>query len=89
VTTFGADLGPKRLELLHEVVPRTTLFAAFINPTGSNADAFTKNAQAGARTLGLMLEVVHASTDGELDSVFTTLVRLRAGGLAIAPEVIE
>jgi len=48
-----------------------------------------KNAQAGARTLGLGLEVVHASTDGELDSVFTTLVRLRAGGLAIAPEVIE
>ena len=84
MTTFGADLGPKRLELLHEVVPRTTLFAAFINPTGSNADAFTKNAQAGARTLGLMLEVVHASTDGELHNVGATASRRPCD-----PEVIE
>jgi putative ABC transport system substrate-binding protein len=86
VTTLGADLGPKRLELLHEVVPTATLFAALINPAGSNADVFIKNAQAGARTLGLRLEVVHASTDGDLDSVFATLVRLRAGGLVIAPD---
>jgi putative tryptophan/tyrosine transport system substrate-binding protein len=47
VTTLGADLGPKRLELLHEVVPMATVFAVLINPTGSNADAFIKNAQAG------------------------------------------
>ena len=86
VTTLGADLGPKRLELLHEVVPTATLFAALINPAGSNADVFIKNAQAAARTLGLRLEVVHASTDGDLDSVFATLVRLRAGGLVIAPD---
>jgi putative tryptophan/tyrosine transport system substrate-binding protein len=86
VTTLGADLGPKRLELLHEVVPMATVFAALINPTGSNADAFIKNAQAGARALGLRLEAVHASTDGDLDSVFETLVRLQAGGLVIAPD---
>jgi putative tryptophan/tyrosine transport system substrate-binding protein len=86
VTTLGADLGPKRLELLHEVVPMATLFAALINPTGSNPDVFIKNAQAGARTLGVGLEVVQASTDSDLDSVFATLLRLRAGGLVIAPD---
>jgi ABC-type uncharacterized transport system substrate-binding protein len=86
VTTLGADLGPKRLELLHEVVPMATLFAALINPTGSNPDVFIKNAQAGARTLGVRLEVVQASTDSDLDSVFATLLRLRAGGLVIAPD---
>jgi putative tryptophan/tyrosine transport system substrate-binding protein len=86
VTTLGADLGPKRLEPLHELVPTATLFGALINPAGSNADVFIKNAQAGARTLGLGLEVVHVSTDGDLDSVFETLVRRRAGGLVIAPD---
>ena len=83
---MGADLGPKRLELLHELVPTATLFATLINPTGSNADVFIKNAQAGARALGLGLEVVQASTDSDLDLVFETLVRLRAGGLMIAPD---
>jgi ABC-type uncharacterized transport system substrate-binding protein len=86
VTTLGADLGPKRLELLHELVPMAALFGVLINPTGSNADVFIKNLQAGALTLGLELEVVHASTDGDLDSVFATLARLRAGGLVIAPD---
>ena len=76
----------RSLELLHEVVPMATVFAALINPTGSNADAFIKNAQAGAGALGLRLEAVHASTDGDLDSVFETLVRLQAGGLVIAPD---
>ena len=85
-TTLGADLGPKRLELLHEVVPVATLFAALINPKGSDPGAFIKNAQAGARTLGVGLEVVQASTDSDLDSVFATLVRLRVGGLVIAPD---
>ena len=86
VTTLGADLAPKRLELLHEVVPAATLFAALINPKGSDPSAFIENAQAGARTLGVGLEVVQASTDSDLDSVFATLVRLRAGGLVIAPD---
>jgi putative ABC transport system substrate-binding protein len=86
VTTLGAELGPKRLELLHELVPMATLIAVLVNPNGSNAEAFVRNVRAGASTLGLDIEVVHASADRDLESVFANLVRLRAGGLVIAPD---
>jgi putative ABC transport system substrate-binding protein len=88
VTTLGAELGPKRVGLLHELVPTATLIAVLVNPAGSNAEAFVRNARAGARTLGLELQVVHASAEGDLDSVFATLARLRAGGLVIAPDQV-
>jgi putative tryptophan/tyrosine transport system substrate-binding protein len=86
VTTLGVELGPKRLELLHELVPMASLIAALVNPNGSNAEAFVRDLKAGARTLGLDVQVVRASTDGDLDSAFATLTRVRAGGLVIAPD---
>jgi putative ABC transport system substrate-binding protein len=86
VTTLGAELGPKRLELLHELIPAATRFAVLVNPDGSNADALVRNLRAGARDLGLEIEVVHASPDRGLESAFATLARLRAGGLMIAPD---
>jgi putative ABC transport system substrate-binding protein len=88
VTTLGAELGAKRLELLRELVPTATVIAALVNPMGSSAEAFVRNVQAGAQTLGLKIEVAHASTDGDLDSVFATLGRLSAGGLVIAPDQV-
>jgi putative tryptophan/tyrosine transport system substrate-binding protein len=88
VTTLGAQIGAKRLELLHELVPTATLIAVLVNPRGSNAEAFVRNVQAGARTLGLKIEVVYASTESDLDPVFTTLGRLSAGGLMIAPDQV-
>jgi putative tryptophan/tyrosine transport system substrate-binding protein len=88
VTTLGAQLGAKRLELLHELVPTAILIAVLVNPKGYNAEAFLRNVQAGAGTLGLKIGVVRASGDGDLDSVFATLGRLSAGGLLIAPDQV-
>jgi putative ABC transport system substrate-binding protein len=88
VTRLGAELGAKRLELLHELVPTATLIAVLVNPKGSSGGAFVRNVQAGARSLGLKIEVVHASTDGDLDPVFAALGRLSAGGLLIAPDQV-
>jgi putative tryptophan/tyrosine transport system substrate-binding protein len=90
VTTLGAELGAKRLELLHELVPTATLIAVLVNPRGTNAvaETFVRNVQAGARTLGLKIEVVHASTDADLNPVFATLGRLSAGGLMVAPDQV-
>jgi putative tryptophan/tyrosine transport system substrate-binding protein len=88
VTTLGAELGAKRLELLHELVPTATLITVLVNPKGSNVEDFVKSVQAGARTLGLKIEVVHAGTDGGLDPVFATLDRLSAGGVMIAPDQV-
>jgi putative ABC transport system substrate-binding protein len=83
VTNLGVELGPKRLELLHEVAPMATVVALFINPTNPFAEALTRDVQAAASTLGLVLHVLHANTERDFDTAFATLVQLRAGGLVI------
>ena len=77
------EVGPKLLELMHEVVPTATTMALLVNPTNPNADTMSRSLQAAARTLGLQLQVLPASTEGEIDSAFETLAQSRAGGLVI------
>src|ERR1700730_8943656 len=63
VTGWNVAVGPKRLEVLHEVVPTATIMALLVNPTSPHlAEADAKEQQAAARTLGLQLRVLHAST---------------------------
>ncbi len=87
VTSLNAEVGPKRLELLHELVPTATVVGLLVNPTNPNvAEPTTKNLHAAARTLGLEIHVLHASADRDFDTVFATLVQLRAGALVIGPD---
>ena len=86
VTTLNTELGPKRLELLHETVPAATIVAALVNPSYPAAETQSKDLQAAARTLGLQLHVLHASNERDFDAVFATLVQLRAGGLVIGAD---
>jgi putative ABC transport system substrate-binding protein len=86
VTTLGGELGPKRLELLHELVPAASNIALLVNPIGPNAESDSKTMPAAARTLGLQLQVLNASTERELDIAFATLVERRAGALVIGPD---
>jgi putative ABC transport system substrate-binding protein len=87
VTSLSAEVGPKQLGLLHELVPTATIIALLVNPTSPNlAESTTKDVQAAARTLGLQLHVLHASTERDLDTAFATLVQLRAGGLVIGAD---
>jgi putative tryptophan/tyrosine transport system substrate-binding protein len=83
VTDLNVELVPKRLELLHALVPTTTIVAALVNPTNPNAKTLSGDLQAAARTLGLQPHVLHASTERDFDTVFATLVQLRAGALLI------
>jgi putative ABC transport system substrate-binding protein len=83
VIGLGVETVQKRLELLHELVPRSTIFAALVNPTNPIAEPQSTAAQAAARTLGLQLHVLHASTESDFDTVFATLVQQRAGALFI------
>jgi putative ABC transport system substrate-binding protein len=83
VSMLNAELGPKRLQLLHELVPTATNMALLVDPTTPTAETLSRDHQAAARTLGLELHVLHASTERDFDSVFATVVRLRAGGLVI------
>ncbi|MBI3515888.1 MAG: ABC transporter substrate-binding protein [Proteobacteria bacterium] len=82
-TLQAVELGPKRLELLHELVPTAAIIAVLVNPTNPVAETVSQDMQAAARTLGLQLHFLHASTERDLDSVFATLVQLQAGGLVI------
>jgi putative ABC transport system substrate-binding protein len=87
VTGWNVAVGPKRLELLHELVPTATVMALLVNPTSPDlANADTKEQQGAARTLGLQLHVLHASTEGDFDAVFASLIQLRAGGLVIGTD---
>jgi putative ABC transport system substrate-binding protein len=84
VTSLNTELGPKRLELLHELVPTASTIALLVNPTNPRlAEKLSRDVQAAAHTLGLQLHVLHSSTDRDIDTVFATLAQLRAGGLVI------
>jgi putative tryptophan/tyrosine transport system substrate-binding protein len=87
VTSLNAEVGPKRLELLHELVPTATVIGLLVNPTNPNlAEPTTKSLQTAARTLGLEMHVLHASAERDFDMVFATLVQLRAGALVIGAD---
>src|SRR5262249_52006118 len=86
-TILNIELGPKQLELLHELVPTASSIALLVNAANPVlAGPTTKNVQAAARTLGLQLHVLNASTDQEIGAAFATLVQLHAGGLVIGPD---
>ena len=87
VTVLGVEIGPKQLQLLHEVIPAATTMAVLINPANpAIAEAQSRDMHAAARTLGLAAHVLHASTERDFDMVFATLVQLRVGALAIGSD---
>jgi putative ABC transport system substrate-binding protein len=87
VTSLTAEVVPKRLELLRELIPTTNIIALLVNPTSAaNAEIASRDANAAARALGLKLHVLHASTESDFGTVFATLARLRAGALLVATD---
>jgi ABC-type uncharacterized transport system substrate-binding protein len=85
---LNVELGPKRLELLRELVPSATVIAVLVNPVNPNSAPLSRNLQTAARALKLTLHVLNASTDGDFNTVFATLGQLRAGGLVIGPDAL-
>jgi putative ABC transport system substrate-binding protein len=86
VTNLNVEIGPKRLELLHTLLPTATVFAVLVDPTSRVlADEFTDGVQAAARSLGLQLHVLNARTERDFDSVFATSIQLHASALIIGP----
>jgi putative ABC transport system substrate-binding protein len=87
VTYLNVEVGPKLVELLHDVLPSTKRLAALVNPTNPNTEMLSKSLEAAARSLDLELHVLHASTEPDIDAVFAKLVQLHVGGLVIASDV--
>jgi putative ABC transport system substrate-binding protein len=89
VTTLNVEVGPKLLELLHELIPTAKIIAVLVNPTNPNlAEPLSRDLHAAARTLGLQLHVLHASTERDFDTVFATIRQLRAGALVIGTDAL-
>ena len=87
VTSLNTELVAKGMELLHEVVPERTSIALLVNPTSPMlTETAVKDAHAAARSLGLKLDVVQASTAPDLETAFATLAELRAGALVIVAD---
>jgi putative tryptophan/tyrosine transport system substrate-binding protein len=83
VTSLDTELGRKRLQLLHELLPKADTIAVLVNPTFPGSDIQTRDLQSAASALGLQLHVLYASTERDIDTVFTDLTRLQANGLVI------
>ena len=88
VTQLNEEETPKRLQLLHELLPTATIIALLVNPADSvQAKSTSREVLSAAHSLGLELHVLNASTEDDFDVVFANLIQLRAGGLVIAPDV--
>jgi ABC-type uncharacterized transport system substrate-binding protein len=89
VTALNVELGPKRLELLRELVPTANVVALLVNPTNPFiAQGISKDLQSIAPNFGLQVEVLNASTERDFDTAFATLAKVRAGALIIAPDAL-
>ena len=86
VSLLNVELGAKRLELLHQVIPSAKIFGLLVNPTGPTARVLSKDVQAAAGKLGIQLHILDASRESEFASVFMQLGKLRAGALVIGTD---
>jgi putative ABC transport system substrate-binding protein len=84
VSYLSAELGAKRLGLMHELLPKVTDFAVLAHPTYPSSAQFVSDVEAAARTSGLQVEVFNASTEGEFDTAFAAVSARRLGALLIA-----
>ncbi len=77
-----SELGPKCLELLHELLPSTHTFALLVNPSNLNVVSAPET-EAAANSIGRRLEVLTATSEGDLEVAFTTMVKRQAGALIV------
>jgi putative ABC transport system substrate-binding protein len=87
VTTLNLELGPKRLELLHELVPTATIIAYLDNPNNTAGAERMKSLHAAALALGVQLKELHARSDLDFEGVFASLAQMRAGALFISNDL--
>jgi ABC-type uncharacterized transport system substrate-binding protein len=83
VANFSLEVGPKLIQMLHELLPSATSIALMINPTSPAAESNTAKLRNAANAIGIRLDVVHASSDADFEPVFASLVQRRVAGLMI------
>jgi hypothetical protein len=81
-------LGAKRLELSRELIPKASVVAVLINSTNPSAEAYVREAQEAARTVGQQIHTLSASNEGEIDAAFATLAQVRAEALLVVTDAV-
>jgi putative ABC transport system substrate-binding protein len=84
VAFINGPLNPKRLELLHELVPKPSTIAILFDPNSPTPDARLRDIEAGARMLGRDILIMKAGTENEINAAFVTIAQARAGALFVA-----
>lgn len=88
ITSLNAHVAPKRVELMHELLPKAKRFAVLVNPSNQeNLDMTVKGSDGPASALGLQLHYLNASTEREIESTFERLRQLEVGGLIVAADI--
>jgi putative ABC transport system substrate-binding protein len=87
VAMMVAELAPKRFELLSEMVAHASVIALLVNPNNVQTDGVSKGVREAARAKAVQLQILKASTEGEIDAAFGTLMQLQADALVVGPDV--
>ena len=86
VATLNIEVAPKRLQLLHEVVPSAKVVALLVNPADITTEILSREVRSAADTLGLELHVLNATAETDFDAVFASIIQIHAGGLVIGAD---
>jgi putative tryptophan/tyrosine transport system substrate-binding protein len=86
LSIFTAELMPKRLEVISELVPRAGVIALLVNPNNAGAERIVRDVREAAGAKGVQLHILKAGTESEIDAAFAALVELHAGALLIGTD---
>jgi putative ABC transport system substrate-binding protein len=86
INGFNSEIVGKRLALLHELVPKAVRVAVLFNPANTGTELYLPDVQDAARAIGLQIQILNASTIGEVEAAFATLARERPDALFVAPD---
>jgi putative tryptophan/tyrosine transport system substrate-binding protein len=88
VSQYLTVLGGKRLDLLHELIPRAAVIGMLVNPEFPDAESQAKEVREAAHMFGHRVHVVHASSESDINRAFESLVQLQVGALLVASDVL-
>jgi putative tryptophan/tyrosine transport system substrate-binding protein len=88
IANLTVELGPKQLQLLHEVVPNAAAFGILVDPALPAASSSIADLQAAARTLGVHLVIESARTDNDLEPAFASFSQHRVGAVRVSPSTL-
>ena len=86
INIFSAELGAKRLGLLHDLVPVSSVVALLVNPSFPNVASYVSEVEAAARVVRQQIHVLNASNEGEIDAAFATISQIHADALLVAAD---